>query len=44
MSGNFARSQLRNYHQEVTLIYDDHKMFDMFDARYGAMTYCARKN
>ena len=43
LSGNFARSQLRNYHQEVTLIYDDHKMFDMFDARYDAMTYCATK-
>jgi hypothetical protein len=43
MSGNFARSQLRNYHQETTLIYDDHKMFDMFDARYDAMTYCATK-
>jgi hypothetical protein len=43
LSGNFARSQLRNYHQEVTLIYDDHKMFDMFNARYDAMKYCARK-
>lgn len=43
MSGNFARSQLRNYHQEVTLIYDDHKMADMFDARYDAMKYCATK-
>ena len=43
LSGNFARSQLRNYHQEVTLVYDDHKMFDMFDARYDAMTYCATK-
>ena len=43
MSGNFARSQLRNYHQETTLIYDDHKMFDMFDARYDAMKYCATK-
>lgn len=43
LSGNFARSQLRNYHQEVTLIYDDHKMFDMFDARYDAMKYCATK-
>ncbi|RYZ32407.1 MAG: hypothetical protein EOP01_01200, partial [Propionibacteriaceae bacterium] len=41
MSGNFARSQLRNYHQETTLIYDDHKMFDMFDSRFDAMKYCA---
>lgn len=44
LSGNFARSQLRNYHQEVTLLYDDHKLFDMFDARYDAMKYCAQKN
>ncbi len=44
LSGNFARSQLRNYHQEVTLIYDDHKMFDMFDTRFDAMKYCATKN
>ncbi|MGI3783380.1 MAG: hypothetical protein ACRYG2_21665, partial [Janthinobacterium lividum] len=43
MSGNFARSQLRNYHQETTLIYDDHAMFNMFDARYDAMKYCATK-
>ena len=43
LSGNFARSQLRNYHQEVTLIYDDHKMFDLFNARYDAMKYCATK-
>ena len=41
LSGNFARSQLRNYHQEVTLIYDDHQMFTMFNARYDAMRYCA---
>jgi PLD-like domain len=44
MSGNFARSQLRNYHQETTLIYDDHQLYDMFDARYDAMKYCATKN
>lgn len=44
MSGNFARSQLRNYHQETTLIYDDHQLFDMFNARYDAMKYCATKN
>jgi hypothetical protein len=43
MSGNFARSQLRNYHQETTLIYDDHQMFNLFDARYDAMKYCATK-
>jgi PLD-like domain len=44
MSGNFARSQLRNYHQETTLIYDDHTLYNMFDARYDAMKYCATKN
>lgn len=43
MSGNFARSQIRNYSQETTLIYDDHKMFDLFDARYDGMTLCASK-
>jgi hypothetical protein len=42
MSGNFARSQLRNYHQELTLIYDDKKMYQMFDARYDGMINCAR--
>jgi hypothetical protein len=41
MSGNFARSQLRNYHQEVTLIYDDVEMFRQFDLRYDGMRYCA---
>jgi hypothetical protein len=41
MSGNFARSQLRNYHQEVTLIYDDLEMFRQFGLRYGGMRYCA---
>lgn len=41
MSGNIARSQLRNYHQEVTLIYDDVEMFRQFDLRYDGMRYCA---
>lgn len=40
-SGNFARSQIRNYLQEGSLIYDDHKLFDLFDQRYNAMTACA---
>ena len=44
MSGNFARSQLRNYHQELTLIYDDKKMFSMFDARYNGMIACAKSS
>jgi hypothetical protein len=41
MSGNFARSQLRNYHQEVTLVYDDVEMFRQFGLRYDGMKYCA---
>jgi hypothetical protein len=41
MSGNFARSQLRNYHQEVTLIYDDVEMYRQFDLRYDGMKDCA---
>lgn len=41
MSGNFARSQIRNYSQEVTLIYDDVKMAEMFEARYAGMRDCA---
>ena len=41
MSGNVARSQLRNYHQEVTLVYDDVEMFRQFDLRYDGMKYCA---
>lgn len=40
-SGNFARSQIRNYLQEGSLIYDDHKLFDIFSKRYDAMTVCA---
>ena len=42
MSGNFARSQLRNYHQEITLIYNDKTMASMFDARYTGMMDCVR--
>lgn len=40
-SGNFARSQVRNYWQESSLIYDDKKLFDAFSARYDGMTSCA---
>jgi phosphatidylserine/phosphatidylglycerophosphate/cardiolipin synthase-like enzyme len=40
-STNFARSQQRNYHQEVTLIYDDLELFRQFDLRYDGMTNCA---
>ncbi len=40
-SGNFARSQIRNYLQEGSLIYNDHKLFDLFSQRYDAMAICA---
>ena len=40
LSGNFARSQLRWYHQEVSLIYDDAELAKQFDNRYADMAYC----
>ena len=40
LSGNFARSQLRWYHQEVSLIYDDVELAKQFDNRYADMAYC----
>lgn len=40
-STNFARSQQRNYHQEVTLIYDDVELYRQFSLRYRGMTACA---
>ena len=43
-STNFARSQQRSYHQEVTLIYDDVEMFRQFGLRYDGMENCARTN
>jgi hypothetical protein len=42
LSGNFARSQLRWYHQEVSLVYDDHELMRQFDGRYDDMLYCAK--
>jgi len=41
LSGNFARSQLRWYHQEVTLVYDDSELVRQFVGRYDDMYYCA---
>lgn len=41
-STNFARSQKRTYHQEVTLIYDDVELHRQFSLRYRGMTSCAR--
>ena len=42
LSGNFARSQLRWYHQEVTLVYDDAELVRQFAGRYDDMYYCAK--
>ncbi len=40
-SGNWARSQIRNYWQELTLIYNDKELFRQFSMRYDGMSYCA---
>lgn len=40
-SGNWARSQIRNYMQELTLDYGDRELFNQFSMRYDVMTYCA---
>lgn len=40
-SGNFARSQVRNYWQEASLVYDDKLFFKAFDVRYDGMVSCA---
>lgn len=42
MSGNLARSQVRNYSQELTALYDDQKMLDLFEARFDGMAHCAK--
>lgn len=39
-SGNFARSQTRNYLQEVTVIYGDRELQRQFSGRYDGMVYC----
>lgn len=40
-SGNFARSQVRTYWQEATLVYDDTKLYDYLFDRYTAMKVCS---
>lgn len=40
-SGNLARSQVRNYQQEATLVYGDRALFAQFEARYLGMAECA---
>ena len=39
-SGQFARSQVRTYWQEASLIYNDKKLYDLFAARYQNMKIC----
>lgn len=40
-SGNWARSQVRNFFQETTLVYDDVTLFELFDYRFDLMAACA---
>jgi len=40
-SGNFARSQTRNYVQEMTVVYDDYRLWQEFSKRYDAMAACS---
>ena len=42
MSGNLARSQVRNYSQELTALYGDQKMLKLFDDRFDGMANCAK--
>lgn len=41
-SGNWARSQIRNYLQEVTVIYGDRELTKQLNVRYDGMAACAR--
>lgn len=41
-SGNWARSQIRNYMQELTVIYGDRELARQFNLRYDGMAYCAK--
>ena len=40
-SGQFARSQVRTYWQEASLIYGDQRLYDNFAARYQNMKVCS---
>lgn len=42
-SGNWARSQVRNFFQETTIIYGDQALFELFDYRYELMQDCAAR-
>jgi len=39
-SGNFARSQIRSYTQDMTVIYGDRTLWSWFSSRYDGMAYC----
>lgn len=41
-SGNFARSQTRNYQQELIVVYGDRKLQEQFSVRYDGMANCAK--
>lgn len=43
-SGNWARSQTRNYWQESTLVYGDAGLHQLFSDRFDAMYQCAVNN
>ena len=40
-SGNFARSQVRSYWQEATMIYNDVQLYNFVVDRYNAMKVCS---
>lgn len=40
-SGQFARSQVRTYWQEATLLYGDQKLYDQFNGRFLMMRECS---
>ena len=40
-SVNIARSQIRNYHQEASSLYDDHRAYQEFNLRFDGMRSCA---
>lgn len=40
-SGQFARSQVRTYWQEATLIYGDRELYDQFNGRFLMMKACS---
>ncbi len=41
-SGNWARSQVRNFWQETTFLYGDKILYDQFVGRYKGMIACAQ--